>query len=95
MTPFNIRLIALMLGLAVSVFAGPVRADPPGRVARLGYLSGPVSFSPAGEDEWSRSTLNRPLTTGARLWSAAGARAVDRPVGEDRSCGGPGGLHGN
>jgi hypothetical protein len=34
-----------------------------------------VSFSPAGEDDWVQATLNRPLTTGDRLWADAGSRA--------------------
>ena len=34
-----------------------------------------VSFSPAGENDWSRASINRPLTTGDRLWADAGARA--------------------
>jgi hypothetical protein len=50
-------------------------ADPPSRVARLGYTSGAVSFSPAGENDWVQATVNRPLTTGDRLWSDARARA--------------------
>ncbi len=29
--------------------------DPPGRVARLGYVSGNVSFQPSGEDQWSQA----------------------------------------
>jgi hypothetical protein len=37
-------------------------------------LSGTVSFSPAGEDDWVQATVNRPLTTGDRLWADAGAR---------------------
>jgi hypothetical protein len=37
-------------------------------------LSGAVSFSPAGEDDWLQATLNRPLTTGDRLWAEPGAR---------------------
>ncbi len=40
----------------------------------LGYLSGAVSFSPAGEDDWVQATINRPLTTGDRLWADSGAR---------------------
>src|SRR6185436_307151 len=50
-------------------------ADPPSRVARLGYMAGPVSLSPAGENDWVQATINRPLTTGDRLWADAGARA--------------------
>jgi hypothetical protein len=50
-------------------------ADPPARVARLSFFSGPVSFSPAGEDEWVLATPNRPLITGDRLWADAGGRA--------------------
>ncbi len=72
---FRIRALAFVAGVAVLAFSGWASADPPSRVARLGYTSGAVSFSPAGEDDWVRSTINRPLTTGDRLWSDAGARA--------------------
>ncbi|MBK7593182.1 MAG: hypothetical protein IPI27_18550 [Betaproteobacteria bacterium] len=34
-----------------------------------------MSFSPAGESDWVQATLNRPLTTGDRLWTDADARA--------------------
>ena len=50
-------------------FASLALADPPMRVARLGYFSGAVSFSPAGETTWVASTLNRPVVTGDRLWA--------------------------
>src|SRR5208282_5054209 len=50
-------------------------ADPPGRVARLSYMEGAVSFEPSGEDNWSQASLNYPLTTGDRLWTDKGARA--------------------
>ena len=60
--------------LALSV-AGVARADPPSRVARLAYASGPASFLPAGDTEWVQANINRPLWNGDRLWVAAGARA--------------------
>src|SRR5271165_6665394 len=49
--------------------------DPPGRVARLGYMEGSVSFQPAGEGDWVGAVPNRPLTTGDQLWSDEGSRA--------------------
>jgi hypothetical protein len=69
------RFGALVAGVALLVFSSWASADPPSRVARLGYLSGAISLSPAGEDEWDRASINRPLTTGDRLWADAGARA--------------------
>nr|MBP8298182.1 hypothetical protein [Burkholderiales bacterium] len=69
------RLAAMLLGVAALAAAASALADPPSRVARLGYISGAVSFSPAGEDEWVRSTINRPLVAGDRLWVNPGARA--------------------
>jgi uncharacterized protein DUF6600 len=68
------RAFAFIAGVAVLIFAGAVSADPPSRVARLGYMTGAVSFSPAGENDWVQATINRPLTTGDRLWADAGAR---------------------
>src|SRR5438132_8421272 len=50
-------------------------ADPPGRVARLSDLQGSVSLQPAGVQEWAAATLNRPLTTGDRLWTDQSSRA--------------------
>ena len=69
------RTLTVVAGVAMLAFSGWASADPPSRVARLGYTSGAVSFSPAGENDWDRATLNRPLTTGDRLWSDSGARA--------------------
>jgi hypothetical protein len=60
---------------AVIAFSGIVAADPPSRVARVGYMSGAVSFSPAGESDWVEASINRPLTTGDRVWADTGARA--------------------
>jgi hypothetical protein len=50
-------------------------ADPTGWAARLSIIEGAVSLQPAGVQEWTAATLNRPLTTGDRLWSDQGSRA--------------------
>ncbi len=68
------RAFAFAAGVAILSFGGLASADPPSRVARLGYMSGTVSFSPAGENDWVRATINRPLSPGDRLWADAGAR---------------------
>ena len=49
--------------------------DPPGRVARLAFVRGAVSFQPAGESEWVEAIRNRPLTTGDRIWADRDSRA--------------------
>ncbi len=69
----------LSIALAVALFA-PQRAaadddDPPSRVARLSYINGNVSFNPAGTDDWVNAVVNRPITTGDKLWSDNGSRA--------------------
>ncbi|ABE46215.1 DUF6600 domain-containing protein [Polaromonas sp. JS666] len=63
------------LGLCAFALSGWAYADPPSRVARLAYVSGAVSFSPGGENDWVRATVNRPLITGDRLWADAGSRS--------------------
>jgi hypothetical protein len=49
--------------------------DPPGRVARLNYAEGSVSFQPAGEGDWVAAVLNRPMVTGDNLWADEDSRA--------------------
>jgi hypothetical protein len=75
-----LRLASLLsIALAVALFA-PQRAaaddeDPPSRVARLSYTHGTVSFNPAGTDDWVTAVVNRPMTTGDKLWTDNGSRA--------------------
>jgi hypothetical protein len=70
-----------LFGLAMTLaLAAPQRAwadddDPPSRVARLGYVHGSVSFQPAGTDDWVSAVLNRPITTGDKLWADDDSRA--------------------
>ncbi|PKO31832.1 MAG: hypothetical protein CVU34_16735 [Betaproteobacteria bacterium HGW-Betaproteobacteria-7] len=77
------QILILASGLALSAASPWVAADPPSRVGRLSYLSGVVSFSPAGEDDWVRAAMNRPLATGDRMWtdSAANTRAEIQVAG--------------
>lgn len=72
---FRLQVSVIATAVALLVFSGSASADPPTRIARLGYTSGAVSLSPSGEDDWSRAALNRPLTIGDRLWTDARARA--------------------
>src|SRR5260370_21946840 len=70
----------LSVALAVALFA-PQRAaadedDPPSRVARLSYAHGTVSFNPAGTDDRVSAGVNRPITTGDKLWTDHGSRAA-------------------
>jgi FecR protein len=53
---------------------GPAQ-DPPGRVARLSFSDGSVSFQPGGEGDWVQAVPNRPLTTGDNLWADKDSRA--------------------
>src|SRR5271169_3281610 len=66
---------AASCGIVALLACGTALADPPGRAARLAQISGPVSFSPAGEEDWVLAQVNRPLITGDRLWADNGARA--------------------
>jgi hypothetical protein len=73
--PLMWRFLNLLFGVAMLLFSGFASADPPSRVARLGYVAGTIDFSPGGENDWILATLNRPLTTGDRLWAEADSRA--------------------
>ena len=66
------QIFAGLLAVAGAAFA---QADPPSRVARLNFMQGPVSFRPAGVDDWAAATLNYPLNTGDFLWADQNARA--------------------
>jgi len=70
-----LRAIGVAAVLLVCGAQAAQAADPASRVARLSDFSGAVSFAPAGSDEWAGATLNRPFTTGDRLWSDQGSRS--------------------
>jgi len=69
------RPAALLLGCLTLLCSGLASAEPPSRAARLGYISGTVSFSPGSQPEWVQAVVNRPLTTGDRLWADTSSRA--------------------
>jgi hypothetical protein len=68
------RRLVPALATVLALASGQVLADPPGRVARISYLAGDVSFAPAGEDSWYGARINRPMVTGDRLWAGPGGR---------------------
>ncbi len=65
----------LLVSLIALSFSLAAQTDPSGRVGRLSYVNGPVSFQPAGVTEWVDAETNRPLTTGDQVWVGDGARA--------------------
>jgi hypothetical protein len=77
LAPKLVTLLTLTLALT---FLIPLRAqadddDPSSRVARLSHTDGNVSFNPAGTDDWVSAVINRPMTSGDKLWSDNGGRA--------------------
>lgn len=72
-----VTLLAILF-LVLSIFPNRAAADqddPPGRVARLSYIGGSVDFEPAGTEDWVEAVVNRPLTTGDKLWADQRSRA--------------------
>jgi hypothetical protein len=60
-------LVLLTLAAAVAHSAA-AQDDPPGRVARLNYMQGSISYQVSGDQDWVQADPNRPLTTGDNLW---------------------------
>lgn len=67
--------LAMLCLLFIPQTAAADDDDPPGRVARLALTHGNVSFQPAGTDDWVTAVVNRPMTTGDKIWADNGARA--------------------
>jgi hypothetical protein len=67
----SVYLLAVIFSFATLALAG----DPPGRVARLQYVTGSVSVQPNGNDEWVEATMNRPMTNSDNLWTDKDSRA--------------------
>ncbi len=69
-----LTLALLFIWLAQGAIA---QVDPPDRVARLNLIEGAVSYLPSGgqDNDWVAASLNRPLTTGDRLWADANSRS--------------------
>ena len=74
--PKSIFLFFVLVVSFLSAFSAAALADddPPGRVARLNYMQGSVSFQPGGESDWVQASPNRPLTTGDNLWTDRNSR---------------------
>ena len=49
--------------------------DPPGRVARLQYMTGQISVQPEGTGDWAEGSTNRPLTNADNVWADKDSRA--------------------
>jgi hypothetical protein len=64
---------SLLAASAMPQSAGQA-ADPPRRAARLGYVGGAVSLTPAGLQDATPAEVNRPFTSGDRFWSGADGR---------------------
>jgi len=61
--------LAMALALFLPKLALADEDDPPSVVARLAFSQGSVSFQPAGTEDWVDAGINRPITTGDKLWS--------------------------
>ncbi|MGH8805951.1 MAG: DUF6600 domain-containing protein, partial [Polaromonas sp.] len=72
------QLLFLLLAVLQATAWAQAPLDPPGRVARLNLMEGAVSFAPADAADsaaWTPAILNRPLTSGDRLWTGPRARS--------------------
>ena len=71
---FLVVLAALAGSLPPPARAQDPNEDPPGRVARLNYIQGSLSYQVSGDQNWVQADPNRPLTTGDNLWADQDSR---------------------
>ena len=51
------------------------QGEPPGRVGRLAFTDGTVSFHDDEQSGWTPAVVNTPLTTGDGIWTEPNARS--------------------
>ena len=75
----RVLIAGVVLAALFAILQAPLAAaqdtDPPGRVARMNFSQGSVSFQSGGEGDWVTAVPNRPLTTGDNLWADQNSRA--------------------
>jgi len=73
----TMKLLAGVVGasLITCTVMAQTQADPPGRVGRLAFVDGTVSFHDDEETGWTRAVVNTPLTTGDALWTEPNSRS--------------------
>lgn len=75
----NVSVFLGRLCIAICCFAAAgSRAEPPGRVGRIAYIAGAVSFFENREEGWRRAEINYPVTTENSLWTEQDGRVEVR-----------------
>ena len=64
-----------LLVVAALIYAAPARADAPGRIGRIAWLSGTVQLESTASGEVFAAPLNQPLTSGDMVSVDEGSRA--------------------
>ena len=67
--------VVLIAGLMGFGAAAQAQSDPPGRVGRLAFTEGTVSFHDDQQTGWSPAVINTPLTSGDAIWTEPNARS--------------------
>src|SRR5258708_28981280 len=67
--------VSIVLGFVTLTGAATAQSAPPGRIGRLAYINGPVSFHDEDQTQWAPAIVNRPLSTGDSLWTEPNARS--------------------
>jgi len=73
----TMKLLAGFVGASLitcTVFA-QTQNDPPGRVGRLAFVEGTVSFHDDEDNGWTKAVINTPLTSGDALWTEPNSRS--------------------
>ena len=63
------------LGYAGATVAQTGPGDPPGRVGRLAFVQGTVSFHDNEQTDWAPALVNTPVTSGDAIWTEPNARS--------------------
>ena len=75
----NVPSLCRRLCIAACAFAAAAAwADPPGRVGRITYIEGDVSFYNDRDDGWRKAQINYPVTGENSLWTEGKALAEVR-----------------
>lgn len=71
------KVLAGVVGASLVTLSATAQSqgEPPGRVGRLAFVDGTVSFHDDEQSGWTKAIVNTPLTTGDALWTEPNARS--------------------